>query len=180
MISSVGKLMCSQRVQIASGSHILTHASFIPILSNCWNQPFAFHDVSRDSPLVSIERSPVWIQPLGHCSSLNGRSFCQRFVLCTVFPHCILQRPPQRWVFWRVSFFLVLFLLWARGIPGLSLWCCFDMDVFWTKDILKDQFSGAVFVAAIRFQQAVKKYIMSYLSSSCRLVTLEFWLSHSF
>ena len=48
------------------------------------------------------------------------------------------------------------------------------MDVFWTKDILKDQFSGAVFVAAIRFQQAVKKYIMSYLSSSCRLVTLEF------
>lgn len=29
LISSVGKLMCSQRVQIASGSHILTHASFL-------------------------------------------------------------------------------------------------------------------------------------------------------
>ena len=124
-----------------------------------FHHPFPyFTTFSRDSPLVSIERHPASspthldIPP----SLLSSMFFCQRFVLCTVFPHCILQRPPQRCV---------------EQVEGL-LDCYDDLTYkcFGQKIFLKINFLER-FVAAIRFEQAVKQYLMSYSSSSFQLVT---------
>lgn len=80
----LGKLMCSQRVQIASGSHILAHASFlllpVKLLSIILSHISPRFDVMHR--LVSIERHPASIQPLRHCSSLNGDFFLPK--VCTL------------------------------------------------------------------------------------------------
>ena len=143
LISSVGKLMCSQRVQIASGSDILTHASFLLLPVKLFSIILRRFDVIHR--LVSIERHPASspthldIPP----SLLSSMSFLPKVcTLHSVSPlHLAATTSKVRGVFNVVSCFFFCFFFggFCEQVEGL-LDCYDDLTYkcFWTKDILKD------------------------------------------
>ena len=99
-----------------------------------FHNPFPYFTTFwRDAPTCfHWKTSSLKSNPLRHSTLLVVVDvFLQRFVLCTVFPHCILQRPPQRCVGVQRGFF---FFFGGFCLYVLSKWRglldCYD-DLIW-------------------------------------------------